>query len=109
MSGNKSYNVVIAGATGAVGEVMLEILEEREFPVDEIFLLASERSEGKRLQFRGKNVRVERLDQFDFSRAQIGLFSAGGSLSRQFAPKAAESGCIVIDKPQSFVTTQRSL
>ena len=63
MSGNKNYNVVIAGATGAVGEVMLEILEEREFPVDEIFLLASERSEGKRLQFRGKNVRVERLDQ----------------------------------------------
>ena len=97
MSGNKSYNVVIAGATGAVGEVMLEILEEREFPVEEIFLLASERSEGKRLQFRGKNVRVERLDQFDFSRAQIGLFSAGGSLSRQFAPKAAESGCVVID------------
>ena len=79
MSGNKSYNVVIAGATGAVGEVMLEILEEREFPVEEIFLLASERSEGKRLQFRGKNVRVGRLDQFDFSRAQIGLFSAGGS------------------------------
>ena len=89
MSGNKSYNVVIAGATGAVGEVMLEILEEREFPVEEIFLLASERSEGKRLQFRGKNVRVERLDQFDFSRAQIGLFSAGGSLSGQFATKAA--------------------
>ena len=59
MSGNKSYNVVIAGATGAVGEVMLEILEEREFPVEQIFLLASERSEGKRLQFRGKNVRVE--------------------------------------------------
>ena len=88
MSGNKSYNVAIAGATGAVGEVMLEILEEREFPVEEIFLLASERSEGKRLQFRGKNVRVERLDQFDFSRAQIGLFSAGGSLSSQFAPKA---------------------
>ena len=96
MSGNKSYNVVIAGATGAVGEVMLEILEEREFPVEEIFLLASERSEGKRLQFRGKNVRVERLDQFDFSRAQIGLFSAGGSLSRQFAPKAAESGLSLI-------------
>ena len=102
MSGNKSYNVVIAGATGAVGEVMLEILEEREFPVEEIFLLASERSEGKRLQFRGKNVRVERLDQFDFSRAQIGLFSAGGSLSRQFAPKAAESGCIVIDNTSEF-------
>ena len=58
MSGNKSYNVVIAGATGAFGEVMLEILEEREFPLEEIFLLASERSEGMRLQFRGKNIRV---------------------------------------------------
>ena len=101
MSGKK-FNVAIAGATGAVGQALLEILEERDFPVDQLFLLASERSEGKRLQFRGRSVRVRRLDQFDFSAAQIGLFSAGGALSAEFAPKAAAAGCVVIDNTSKF-------
>ena len=101
MSGRK-FNVAIAGATGAVGQALLEILEERDFPVEQLFLLASERSEGKRLQFRGKSVAVRRLDQFDFSAAQIGLFSAGGALSAEFAPKAAAAGCVVIDNTSKF-------
>ena len=101
MSGSK-VNVAIAGATGAVGQALIEILEERDFPVDQLFLLASERSEGKRLQFRGKSVTVRRLDQFDFAAAQIGLFSAGGALSAEFAPKAAAAGCVVIDNTSKF-------
>lgn len=95
-------NVAIAGATGAVGEALIEILEKRKFPVENLYLLASERSEGKRLQFRGKSVKVQRLDQFDFSQAQIGLFSAGGALSAEFAPKAAAAGCVVIDNTSHF-------
>lgn len=95
-------NVAIAGATGAVGEALIEILEERKFPVGNLYLLASERSEGKRLQFRGKSLTVERLDQFDFSKVSIGLFSAGGSLSAEFAPKAAAAGCVVIDNTSQF-------
>jgi len=83
------FDVAIVGATGAVGEVMLEILEARNFPVRELYLLASERSEGKKLQFRGKSVTVQNLETFDFSQVQIGLFSAGGSISAEFAPKAA--------------------
>ena len=95
-------NVAIAGATGAVGEALIDILEQRKFPVENLYLLASERSEGKRLQFRGKSVKVQRLDQFDFSQAQIGLFSAGGALSAEFAPKAAAAGCVVIDNTSHF-------
>jgi aspartate-semialdehyde dehydrogenase len=102
MANNQLVNVAIAGATGAVGEALLEILEQREFPVGELFLLASERSAGKRLQFRGKSVMVQRLDEFDFSQAQIGLFSAGGELSAIYAPKAAEAGCVVIDNTSYF-------
>lgn len=97
-----TVNVAIAGATGAVGEALREILEERDFPVDTLYLLASERSEGKRLQFRGKSVKVERLDAFDFSKVKIGLFSAGGDLSADFAPKAAAAGCVVIDNTSKF-------
>jgi aspartate-semialdehyde dehydrogenase len=95
-------NVAIVGATGAVGEALIEILEERNFPVGELYLLASERSEGKRVRFCGKSVAVERLDQFDFSKVQIGLFSAGGSLSAEYAPKAAAAGCVVIDNTSHF-------
>ncbi len=97
-----SVNVAIAGATGAVGEALVEILEERNFPVGELSLLASERSAGKRIQFRGKSVMVQRLDEFDFSQAQIGLFSAGGDLSAEFAPRAAAAGCVVIDNTSFF-------
>ena len=96
------FDVAVVGATGAVGEVMLEILEARDFPVRELYLLASERSEGKKLQFRGKSVTVQNLKTFDFSQVQIGLFSAGGSISAEFAPKAAAAGCIVIDNTSQF-------
>ena len=95
-------NVAIAGATGAVGEAMLEILEERGFPVDRLFLLASERSEGKRYRFQGRSVTVERLDAFDFEQVRIGLFSAGGAVSAEFAPRAAAAGCVVIDNTSQF-------
>ena len=98
----EGVNVAIAGATGAVGEALIEILEERDFPVAELALLASERSEGKRIQFRGKSVKVQRLDTFDFSNTQVGLFSAGGDLSAEFAPKAASQGCVVIDNTSHF-------
>ena len=95
-------DVAIVGATGAVGEVMLEILEERDFPVGKLHLLASEKSVGKKLQFRGESVSVENLETFDFSKVQIGLFSAGGEISAEFAPKAASAGCIVIDNTSHF-------
>ena len=96
------YNVAVVGATGAVGEAMIQILEERQFPVKELFLLASERSAGTRLQFKGKSLVVNDLAKFDFSNAQIGLFSAGGSVSAEYAPKAAADGCIVVDNTSYF-------
>ena len=96
------YNVAIVGATGAVGEAMMEILEERKFPVNKVFPLASERSAGSRLQFNGKSIVVQDLSTFDFSQAQIGLFSAGGSVSADYAPKAAAAGCVVIDNTSHF-------
>ena len=102
MSDSSGYNVAVVGATGAVGEAMIEVLEERKFPVKQLFLLASERSAGKRIQFHGKSHVVQRLDEFDFSQAQIGLFSAGGSISADFAPKAAAAGCVVIDNTSHF-------
>ena len=83
----KTYNVAIVGATGAVGEVLLELLEERNFPVENLYLLASERSAGTSLSFKGKRIIVQNLAEFDFSQADIGLFSAGGSISEEFAPK----------------------
>lgn len=95
-------NVAIVGATGAVGEALVEILAAREFPIAQLYLLASERSEGKIVRFRGKSHRVERLDQFDFRQAQIGLFSAGGAVSAEFAPQAAAAGCVVIDNTSQF-------
>jgi len=81
---------------------MLEILEERDFPVGELALLASANSAGKRLQFRGKSISVQDLATFDFSSTQIGLFSAGGSISAQYAPIAAAAGCVVIDNTSCF-------
>lgn len=98
----KTYNVAIVGATGAVGEVLLELLETRNFPVNNLYLLASERSAGTTLSFKGKRVTVQNLAEFDFSQAEIGLFSAGGSISAEFAPKAAAAGCIVIDNTSHF-------
>ncbi len=99
---SKKYNVAIVGATGAVGETMLSILEERKFPVDNLYLLASSRSAGSKMQFNGKNITVTDLAEFDFSKADIGLFSAGGSISKEYAPKAGEAGCVVIDNTSEF-------
>lgn len=98
----KKYNVAIVGATGAVGKTMLGILEQRKFPVENLYLLASERSAGETLTFNNKSVRVENLADFDFSKADIGLFSAGGSVSAEYAPKASKAGCIVIDNTSNF-------
>jgi aspartate-semialdehyde dehydrogenase len=96
------YTVAIVGATGAVGEAMIEVLAERKFPVRELFLLASERSAGKRIQFNGVSHIVQNLNEFDFSQVQIGLFSAGGDVSAEYAPKAAAAGCVVIDNTSFF-------
>ena len=98
----KQFDVAVVGATGAVGETMLEILAERKFPVRNVYALASSRSEGKRVSFGNKYLTVEDLSNFDFSKAQVGLFSAGGSISAEFAPKAAEAGCVVIDNTSHF-------
>jgi len=98
----KKYNVAVVGATGAVGEAMLSILEERKFPIDRIYALASARSVGKKISFNGKQVPIEDLATFDFSKANIGLFSAGASISEQYAPIAAAAGCIVIDNTSQF-------
>ena len=98
----KPVNVAVVGATGAVGEAMIEILESREFPVDTLFPLASSRSVGKSVRFRGKHHSVQDLSTFDFSQTPIGLFSAGGDISAEFAPIAAEAGCVVIDNTSHF-------
>ena len=98
----RKFNVAIVGATGAVGETLLEVLEERDFPVDKLFLLASERAAGTTKSFKGKSVRVTNLADFDFSQAEIGLFSAGGSISAEYAPKAAAAGCVVVDNTSHF-------
>ena len=98
----KKYNVAVAGATGAVGEAMFEILQEREFPINNIYALASERSEGKKVMLGSKAITVTDLANFDFKLADIALFSAGGAISAEFAPKAGESGCVVIDNTSHF-------
>ena len=94
---NNKPHVAIVGATGAVGREMLTCLEERNFPLSKITLLASARSAGKRLEFRGKELSVEELTPESFHGIDIALFSAGGSISKEFAPIAANAGCIVID------------
>lgn len=99
---SKTYDVAVVGATGAVGETMLSILAERKFPVGKVYPLASERSAGKKVEFGDKLLTVENLADFDFSKVQIGLFSAGGSISKEFAPKAAAAGCVVIDNTSEF-------
>jgi len=99
---SRGFAVAVLGATGLVGDTMIRVLEERKFPVSELLPLASNRSLGKRVEFRGKHIPVIDVATFDFKRAQIGLFSAGGEVSREFAPKAAAAGCIVIDNTSEF-------
>ena len=99
---NKTFDIAVVGATGVVGEAMLEVLSQRKFPVGKIYALASERSVGKTVDFGGRELTVEDLAEFDFSKVQIGLFSAGGSISAEFAPQAAAAGCVVIDNTSHF-------
>jgi aspartate-semialdehyde dehydrogenase len=101
-AGDEGFNVAVVGATGLVGETMIEVLEERNFPVRQLFALASERSVGKSVTFRGKRHAVANLADFDFSQVDIGLFSPGGEVSREYAPKAAAAGCVVIDNTSEF-------
>ncbi len=99
---SKVFDVAVVGATGVVGESILEILDQRNFPIGEIYALASERSAGNQVDFGKKKLTVQDLSTFDFSRVQIGLFSAGGSISEEFVPKAAAAGCVVIDNTSHF-------
>ena len=96
------FDVAVVGATGVVGEAMLEILAERKFPVGEVYALASERSVGSTVAFGREELVVDDLAGFDFSKVQIGLFSAGGSISAEYAPLAAEAGCVVVDNTSHF-------
>ncbi len=99
---NNGYRVAVAGATGAVGEVMLRVLEERKFPVRQIRLLASARSVGKPLQFRGEEVKVEELTHDSFKGMDVALFSAGASRSKEFASSAWKAGAVVVDNSSAF-------
>jgi aspartate-semialdehyde dehydrogenase len=99
---SRKFDVAVVGATGAVGEVMLDILAERKFPVGKVYALASERSAGSHVEFNGGQLVVEDLASFDFSKVQIGLFSPGASVSKIYAPKAAQAGCVVIDNTSQF-------
>ena len=98
----RTLNVAIVGVTGAVGEALLAILQERKFPVDTLYPLASSRSVGKTVRFNNKELDVEDLATFDFTQADIALFSAGGSVSKEYAPIAAAAGCVVVDNTSCF-------
>jgi aspartate-semialdehyde dehydrogenase len=96
------YKVAVIGATGAVGKMMLEILQQRKFPAASVDVVASERSAGTEIQFSGKQLVVQALDGYDFEGVDIALFSAGGAISEEYAPKAARSGAVVIDNSSTF-------
>ncbi|MGA1862758.1 aspartate-semialdehyde dehydrogenase [Deferribacter thermophilus] len=98
----EKYNVAIVGATGAVGQVFLQILEERNFPIDELRLLASSRSAGKKVKFKGEEYTVQELTHDSFEGIDIALFSAGGGRSKEFAPSAVKAGAVVIDNSSAF-------
>lgn len=98
----KKLNVAVAGATGAVGGAMLEVLERRDFPLNELRLLASSRSVGKKMSFRGQELEVKLLAQDAFAGIDIALFSAGGDRSLEFAPAAAAAGAVVVDNSSAF-------
>ncbi|GAB4391361.1 MAG: aspartate-semialdehyde dehydrogenase [Gammaproteobacteria bacterium] len=102
MSQSKKYNVAVLGASGAVGRTMLEILHQRNFPIANIYALASERSAGDLVDYGNQSLIIEDAAEFDFTKADIGLFSAGGSISAHYAPLAAKAGCVVIDNTSEF-------
>src|SRR5690606_34112419 len=99
---SKSYTVAVVGATGAVGEAMLSILAERQFPVGKLDVLASARSAGEKVTFGSQKLVVQDLATFDPAGVDIALFSAGGSVSKEYAPKFAAAGAVVIDNSSAF-------
>jgi aspartate-semialdehyde dehydrogenase len=99
---NAKPHVAVVGATGAVGVEMIKTLEKRSFPVGKLTLLASSRSVGKKLKFRGEDIAVKELTREAFTGIDIALFSAGGSISKEFAPIAAKAGCVVVDNSSAF-------
>ena len=98
----RSLQVAVVGATGLVGETMIRILEERKFPISRLVPLASARSSGKTISFRGESIPVQDLATFDFAGTDLAFFSAGGAVSKQFVPKASEKKCLVIDNTSHF-------
>jgi aspartate-semialdehyde dehydrogenase len=98
----KKYNIAVAGATGLVGRTMLKVLEQRNFPVESIKLLSSARSAGTEMEFCGEKIIVEEMTKNSFEGVDMALFSAGGKASREFAPAAAEAGCVVIDNSSAW-------
>ena len=102
MKKKSTYDIAVVGATGAVGRTMLSILEERKFPIGRLVPLASSRSAGKQVTFNGEQVTVQELKADSFAGLDIALFSAGGSVSREFCPIAAQAGCVVIDNSSAF-------
>jgi len=96
------FSVVVVGATGLVGETLLQVLEERNFPVSELYAVAGARSRGKAVSFKGRTIHCRDIESFDFSQADIGLFSPGAEVSRVYAPQAAAAGCVVIDNTSEF-------
>ena len=98
----QKFDVCILGATGLVGKTIMEILEQRNFPINKLYPLASARSAGEFIEFNGESIEVLDADKFDWSLAQIGFFSAGGATSAKFAPIAGDAGCIVIDNTSEF-------
>src|SRR6202451_2809327 len=99
---NQNLHVAVVGETGAVGVEMIKTLEKRNFPVGKLTLLASARSVGKKLKFRGQEITVTELTKNSFNGIDIALFSAGGSISKEFAPIAAKAGCVVVDNSSAF-------
>ena len=99
---DRRWNVAVAGATGIVGEAMLAILAERDFPLADLHVLASRRSAGRRMDFQGRRLRVEALADFDFAGVEIAFFSAGAAVSAEHAPRAAAAGCVVVDNTSCF-------
>ena len=99
---NKLYNVAVVGATGNVGQALLQVLQDRKFPINNIDCLASAKSVNKKIRFRDTNISVQDLSTFDFSNTDIALFSPGSAISEKFAPIAAKQGCIVIDNTSFF-------
>jgi aspartate-semialdehyde dehydrogenase len=98
----RAFRVAVVGASGVVGETLIRVLEERDFPLAELFLLASERSLGRKLRFKNADLAVDNLATFDFRRAEIAFFSAGAAVSHEHAPRASAAGCIVIDNTSAF-------